>query len=466
MPSILPPVNSSKAADPDLTLFTVSAPRMAADPKATSDFKLALERESGHRSERNRASAQSESQRQKPEHSDNVQRSHEPPDSSADRARSDHPGKDQSPSDRTSNASRHNKPAASESQDPASPANGVAEKTGTADTDETAQTAVDLNTEDTVTSDESDLIVFPLSATAPAAVEPADNAITSTGVAAGNQRESVSAAAEVLNRFTRAGATSQSGTADTVTGLSTESDTDGVPAATRHFLATASAAASSQDGMLLKTADLQLQPTRMAVALPISGAGENSLVQAEKLFSGELKTSLRTEGANGVYSHAGVLAQSQPGAVDSAARMQMPVSISFGKPQWAGMVAERAAMMAAQNIQSADLQLDPPELGPLQVRVHVHQDQVSVSFVAANAVVRDALDQTAMRLRELCDQQGLNLVDVDVSADQGQQQPSDQASESAGRTLARGDDTDENPLADTGAAIQQMVVTSGIDHYA
>lgn len=148
--------------------------------------------------------------------------------------------------------------------------------------------------------------------------------------------------------------------------------------------------------------------------------------------------------------------------VAQESRLQMPVNITFGKPEWGGMVAERAAIMAAQNITSAELQLDPPELGPLQVRVQVSHDQVTVSFVSANTNVRDALDQTAMRLRDLCDQQGMNLVDVNVSDHPHQDAESEQGAPSS-NTAGSSVSDDENMEGETqGVSIQ---ANGGIDSY-
>ncbi len=101
--------------------------------------------------------------------------------------------------------------------------------------------------------------------------------------------------------------------------------------------------------------------------------------------------------------------------METTARTQIPVNIRFGQPQWATAIAERTAMIASQNIQFAELQLDPPELGPLQVKVSIHQDQASVSFVSANQAVRESVDQSIIKLKELFEEQGLDLVDVDVS---------------------------------------------------
>ncbi|MFT5084637.1 MAG: flagellar hook-length control protein FliK, partial [Lentisphaeria bacterium] len=84
------------------------------------------------------------------------------------------------------------------------------------------------------------------------------------------------------------------------------------------------------------------------------------------------------------YTQMGLPQQSATG------RVQIPVNITFGHPEWGTMMAERTAMITAQNIKFADIQLDPPELGPMQVKVSVNQDQASVTFVSANAQVRDA----------------------------------------------------------------------------
>ena len=147
--------------------------------------------------------------------------------------------------------------------------------------------------------------------------------------------------------------------------------------------------------------------------------------------------------------------------VDSS-RLQMPVNIKFGHAQWGNMVAERTAMMVSQKIEFAELQLDPPELGPLQVKVSVTNDQTSVSFVASSSQVRDALEQTSNRLKELLEEQQLDLVDVDVSDQSEQNSPNDDdATQLSGHSA---DELEANSDNDT----TNLVVESryGVDHYA
>mgnify|MGYP000256479604 CR=1 FL=1 len=111
--------------------------------------------------------------------------------------------------------------------------------------------------------------------------------------------------------------------------------------------------------------------------------------------------------------------------VSKSPLIQTGVATPVGSPTWSETVMQRVMWMSSQNLQQAEIQLDPPELGSLQVRISVQGDQTTVSFISPQGVVRDALDQHLPRLRELMSEQGVNLVDVDVS-EQGANQHSQQ----------------------------------------
>lgn len=141
-------------------------------------------------------------------------------------------------------------------------------------------------------------------------------------------------------------------------------------------------------------------------------------------------------------------------------RVHIPVDMHFSHQQWPMAMAEKAAQLVSQNITSAELQLDPPELGPLQVRIQVHQDQATVNFVSANPQVREALDLSLMKLREMLQEQGLQLVDSGVS-DQRQGRESEGGAEDQpewGAPLT-GDGGDENVVS------SEIMTPWGIDHF-
>ncbi|MBB2495903.1 flagellar hook-length control protein FliK [Aquipseudomonas ullengensis] len=81
---------------------------------------------------------------------------------------------------------------------------------------------------------------------------------------------------------------------------------------------------------------------------------------------------------------------------------------------WSEAVVDRVMWLSSQNLKSAEIQLDPADLGRLEVRIEINKDQTQVTFASPNAGVRDQLEGQMHRLRELFAQQGTQL-DVNVS---------------------------------------------------
>ncbi len=94
----------------------------------------------------------------------------------------------------------------------------------------------------------------------------------------------------------------------------------------------------------------------------------------------------------------------------------LPVNTGVGHPGWSAELGQRMVWLANQEIREAKIQLNPRHLGPIDVRI-VYSDaqQLSVSFNAQNPAAREALDAALPRLREMFEQQGLNLADASVS---------------------------------------------------
>ncbi|MDO9320417.1 MAG: flagellar hook-length control protein FliK [Pseudomonas sp.] len=118
---------------------------------------------------------------------------------------------------------------------------------------------------------------------------------------------------------------------------------------------------------------------------------------------------------------------------------------------WSEAVVDKVMWLSSQNLKSAEIQLDPAELGRLEVRVDMAKDQTQVTFASPHAGVREALEGQMQRLRDLFTAQGMNLLDVNVSDQsmnrgwQGQEQQGgagegSRRGGSAGGLLAAGDD--------------------------
>jgi flagellar hook-length control protein FliK len=99
----------------------------------------------------------------------------------------------------------------------------------------------------------------------------------------------------------------------------------------------------------------------------------------------------------------------QPGTMLN--RIEVPVT----QAGWGEAVSNRLMMMVNGKMQSANIQLNPAELGPIEIRVNVSQENASVHFVSSNSIVRDAIEEAFPRLKEMFMQNGLTLNDANVS---------------------------------------------------
>lgn len=91
--------------------------------------------------------------------------------------------------------------------------------------------------------------------------------------------------------------------------------------------------------------------------------------------------------------------------------MQTPMQ----QAQWGDEMGQQVKWLISQKMQSAELKLNPPQLGAVEIRITVQHDQVNLHFSTPHAVVKDSLEESMPRLREVLQESGLNLADVDVS---------------------------------------------------
>ncbi|WP_312935406.1 flagellar hook-length control protein FliK, partial [Pseudomonas sp.] len=158
-----------------------------------------------------------------------------------------------------------------------------------------------------------------------------------------------------------------------------------------------------------------------------------------------------------------------------ATPLQQPLPMNQGA--WTEGLVNRVMYLSSQNLKSADIQLEPAELGRLNVRVNVAADQATqITFISGHVGVRDALDSQMHRLRELFTQQGMQQPEVNVadfSRQQQQQQHSPQDSSGNSSSLSgvaarRAEAGSADPVADAGRVQHQQVVIgdSAVDYYA
>jgi len=108
----------------------------------------------------------------------------------------------------------------------------------------------------------------------------------------------------------------------------------------------------------------------------------------------------------------GTVAASESSSANTLQALQRPLDLQ--QTEASQKLQERINIMMSKNIQRADIRLDPPELGNVQIRVNVSGEQTTVQFQVQNAQAREAIESAMPRLREMMEQQGLNLADTQV----------------------------------------------------
>ncbi|MGL5290328.1 MAG: flagellar hook-length control protein FliK [Vibrionaceae bacterium] len=90
--------------------------------------------------------------------------------------------------------------------------------------------------------------------------------------------------------------------------------------------------------------------------------------------------------------------------------------------QAAEELSERINLMLSKNLKQVDIRLDPPELGRLQIKLSMNNDTASVQFTVNNQAAKEMLEHALPRLREMLQQQGLQLAQSSVQQESHQQQ--------------------------------------------
>jgi flagellar hook-length control protein FliK len=119
---------------------------------------------------------------------------------------------------------------------------------------------------------------------------------------------------------------------------------------------------------------------------------------------------------------AGAAVSSLSPTTAGATPAMMTIATSMRQQGWDRAMGERLVFMSRNGIQEAQIQVNPRQMGPIDIKVTVNQEQQAhVTFVTTNSTAREAIDAALPRLREMFDQAGLNLAESEVSQRDHQQ---------------------------------------------
>jgi flagellar hook-length control protein FliK len=221
----------------------------------------------------------------------------------------------------------------------------------------------------------------------------------------------------------------------------------------------------------------------MASMLDVQADKDSTSQNGEKAFSGliddglkDLKSATSDTRVDDFANRLAALTQAATPKTANAVPVNQPIAMH--QSGWTEEIVNRVMYLSSANLKAADIQLQPAELGRLDIRVNMVPDQqTQVTFMSAHPSVREALDGQMHRLRDMFTQQGMGQVDVNVSDQnrgwQGQQGQEQAQQGQSGRTGAAGgrlDSADEElapaAVAEAAAQTTSVIGSSAVDYYA
>ena len=201
-------------------------------------------------------------------------------------------------------------------------------------------------------------------------------------------------------------------------------------------------------------ADIAAEMPDSSIATAKVAADASAAARVDTAFSSALQLAEQRQQAGTAQAVARPLAE------------QLKQSLNLLQQDAAGQLRERVTLMVRQNIQIAEIRLDPAGLGQMQIKIDMQQDQASVQFIVQQSQAKELLEQQLPRLREMLLQQGIQLTEGQV---QQQSQQERQLAQRDGNNQGRnGKQTADDTPDGTSDTVQLNVKTSDrlVDYYA
>ncbi|TNH43982.1 flagellar hook-length control protein FliK [Photorhabdus luminescens] len=126
------------------------------------------------------------------------------------------------------------------------------------------------------------------------------------------------------------------------------------------------------------------------------------------------------------------------------------LNAQLGSEEWQQQLNQQIILFNRNGLQQAELRLHPQELGALQIRMSVEDNQAQLHLASAHSHVRAALEAALPGLRHALAESGIQLTQSSVSSDNAspwQQEQRSDSQHSGGTTSHNADTTSENHSA-------------------
>ncbi len=195
-------------------------------------------------------------------------------------------------------------------------------------------------------------------------------------------------------------------TAPTVQTVQTVQATDDRPAISERRRVTADTVAAA-----VANADARRDETSSYI-MPLS---ETSVAEKTRNASSPLETMSRIDAASPANAAPVPVAAERAASISSS-----HVEPRIGERGWNQEFASQVTLLVSNREPRAEIRVNPQHLGPVEVRISMDGDKVSLMFTAAHPDTRAAIQDALPNLREMLADSGLSLGNASVSTESSQ----------------------------------------------
>jgi flagellar hook-length control protein FliK len=118
---------------------------------------------------------------------------------------------------------------------------------------------------------------------------------------------------------------------------------------------------------------------------------------------------------NGAAALQQLTSTTAPASSEAAPTPTVRVHADLDSADFPQSLADRVSFAVDNGWSSARLQVNPPQLGPIELQIAIQGEHAQVSMSTHSAVTREALESSLPKLRDMLSTQGFTQVSVDIS---------------------------------------------------
>ena len=141
-------------------------------------------------------------------------------------------------------------------------------------------------------------------------------------------------------------------------------------------------------------------------------------------------------------------------------------TIAIYRKDFADAVKDKVMVMINQKIQQVEIQLDPPEMGNIHVRVNLQNEQAAVQFVVQNQQAKEALEQSMGKLRDMLAESGVDVGEANIEQREANEQNGNGFDTQSNKGQNAGSAEDNISENDNAMVNMLKASSTGIDYYA